>query len=1237
MCDALGLTALVAALLVAASAQAQIEVGDGPIDPVYYFSDNHAIQVGESRAAISWEVDPNTFIPLVNGSSSSSTGAGDGEFFSFPVDGLEEVLATNPDLVRPIAMSQHPDTGHLWITDYGADKVMGYDPENDTLYTVYSGSEANGPWGIGFLEDYSDGLLAVVSNRDNNTLLVLRSNGSRAYTWGRGQYQDDDLRQPAGILDFWGYYGRTGGWEIGSTVLIANYEANTILRYSGGTDWRDMTTYSDGEGVLDGPIDIASGYDSRVMILNQNNHTVTLNRSQSGLDGNILIDGTSGLSSPTTLVALDLVPDPLNLHPGDSTHVYRSTTGGIYIADTGNDRVVRAELDGSALSDFLDGIDSPVDVQVHYDTRDLYILTSNEGTGSASLLRYKYRYTGALQRDGGDNGGYLAIAQGEQLVDSTWNFNGEQGGEAISMPLRRGDTWPVFLGWDDPAAAEMVNISATQDPGTEIPSPTVAATGPSPGVIEVTATMPGGTRADMVSFYMLTGCQELWTRSRDILMGQVWPAPEISYEFPNPMRPNHLRLRDAGDCLRLAGTVPNDPSGVTTATFSEIPWVPDVEYCFVAVAHDSANDSIGPAFSEPSEIDTIASCERPPNATRNGVFCNHALPAAPYRVGSGYPLLPLGHSGTPTWYEYTVPGASDELRQIILWIDDEQAENALITIYDGCEATGGVELAEGRQFLDFTAHGGDHVKIRVVHYEVFPAVLRMLDLSMTALSLPTGLTATTDRDGEIEICWDLNSSIEGLTLKPELLSFEVARGPVGQAPDTLLHGAWRRSCLVDADLGPNESYDYTVTAKYATRLLSSQTIPVLMTSTATAPVQGSTTAVDVTGTPVTPGTPSDLQVQLPNFQNQRSVGTQVWWETPSHATSYRVVQTDLGSGAADEFVITGGARAADLPMADLSRYCYDVYAQRTVGETTVENPTGVGYSTTADPQYCVNLCEDGVTTVNLFEFHGEAEVGYLHEFRGPVRYYQVNTGDFTGQIYTANYSGRPAEACAWQGSTSCDSLSLLGCAQPNLYGNSVLNLMITDTTDPIFVKWELLPLTPMTPAEQQTVSFPVEFGFGVSVSTNQPQVAMTVVGTQCATQLSLEYLVTNWTTGLNGYINFVSDGNVVATEIELSGVIDLPVDPTEGLHELTVQLYDSPLEIAFTRRQLVPAARMSGDVDFNCIIDVLDAVKLINHILGIVPFLEGVLPVADYTGDGLVDISDVVGLVTTILDAAADE
>ena len=1238
------LTALMAGLLIAHTASAQTEtvVDDGPIDPLYYFNDSQSILPGGSRASISWDLNPGSFETLHDGDVTTTSGSQAGDFYSFPVGMLPEVLASDPDLVRPTAMAENPATGDIWIADYGANRIMGFDVETGELFTVYDGSEANGTWGIGFMGSGatlhgfpyggfspSGSHRAVVSNRDNDTLMVLDSNGNRLHT-----YSDADINEPTGIGEAWTYDAASGRWIQSGGVAVANYGDNNILWYAGCDSWFCIGFYNPNTENMDGPIALVEarsyGGDS-FFVLNQNGHSIA-NVPASVLPATTLVQGSLGLNTATGLLLMDPVPDPLNAHPRDVFSVAGSPTGGIYVADSGNDRVARAELNGLSLSDFLSGLDSPVDLHVSYENRDLYVLTSNESTGSASLIRYQNRYTAELERTGGDNDGYLAAVPGARMVDPTWIFNKSQGGESLSATVTRGDTWHLYLGWEDPASAEVVDLTSTLNPTVELPAPSIAVSGPSPGVLRAEVTLPVGTAADQIGIFMMTGCQELLamsaTRASGVYQPDYMGATGQSYPFPHPVRPTQLGLEHASECLRLVDFVPADPSGVTTVDFDDVSWVPDVEYCLVA----QAMDSTGLALSGFSDTYAVASCERTPNANPNGLFCNQALEAAPYTEATGYPLMPLGDSGVPTWFDYTVSGDPGERRQVVFWVDDVDAADTLITIYDGCTATGGEEIAEGRQQLDIVASGGDQIKIRVAHFEVFPGVMRMLDLPSMGVTTPTNLSATSDLDEEVRICWSLDVSVEGLTMNPDLVSFEVTRGPSGQPADTLVAASRRQDCVLDLDLSANTTYDYFVTAKYALRVLSSQTVPVLLTSPVSAPVTGGTSGVVSSGGPIIVGVPQNLHVQLPYLVSERTVGTQLWWDPVPEASSYRVVQTEIASGTSEDFQIAGGARAADLPIGDLGLYCYDVYAQRPSGDTVIES-SSVGYFESGDPAYCVNLCEDGVIEIDM----RRVATVITEEFHGPVRYYELELGDFIGQIYTANYQGQPAEVCAWQGSASCDSLVSLGCAQPNLYGNSVLNLMITDNSQPIFVKWELLPLTSMTPAEQQTVSFPVEFGYGASVNTDTPKIAIDIVGTQCATQLTVDYLVTNWSAGLTGFISFVSDGNVVDSSTELSGTLDLPVDPTEGLHEVMIQLFDSPLEIAFSRRQLVPATRLRGDVDFNCAIDVLDAVNVINHLLGIYPFLEGVLPVADYTGDGLVDISDVVGLVNTILDAAASE
>jgi len=58
---------------------------------------------------------------------------------------------------------------------------------------------------------------------------------------------------------------------------------------------------------------------------------------------------------------------------------------------------------------------------------------------------------------------------------------------------------------------------------------------------------------------------------------------------------------------------------------------------------------------------------------------------------------------------------------------------------------------------------------------------------------------------------------------------------------------------------------------------------------------------------------------------------------------------------------------------------------------------------------------------------------------------------------------------------------------------------------------------------------------------------------------------------------------------------------------------------------------MSGDTNFDGIVDILDIVRIVSQIMGNSEFNNDEFTAADYNADGIVDILDIVQIVNYIL------
>ncbi len=1223
--------------------EAQITIDDGPAQPLSLLRSDRSSFPSPIVAPVPWGADALALPVIGEGQVVTASDSVYGDMFQFDVQPIAEVIASGDELGRPTGIAENPVTGHLWIVDYENDRVLGWDPDNELLYVVSDDAAFDGPWGIGFMGRggfqgvmYGGGpaadVAAVVTNRDNNSLVVLDADGTRERTFFDSHGR---LDQPTGVGESWNYNQSTHSWAPSGAVAIANYGADNILSYHGCSDWRCLSWYSTYAGI-DGPIALlearlADGY--AFLVANANTHNV-VQAFRGGFVGPggvaTVVGPAEGLYSPTSIFAMNPMVDPLNPHPRDYLAQDVGHRVSFYVTDSGNDRVVQVSGEDGSVSDFLSGLDSPTGLHQHYSTGDLYVITANPTTGTASLVRYRSRSTLEVQwMPGADDYVFAGVHSGDELVGSDWVFGYGFGRKAMTATVSRFESFQLFVGRLGAGSVEGVELVATTDPNPVLSQPSIKVTAGGPGALEVTVEHPPGPAGDLpegVALFMLTGCHSLLESAQYRTALSVFGYTTFTYPFPHPRRPSRLSYEHVEDCLQLAGFFDADPSGTTTAVLDDIPWVPEQEYCLVAM---TASDTTGTA-SELSMLDALDSCRRTPTATRSGIFCTEALPAQSWQENGSYPLLPTGSAGQRVWHSYTAQGTPGEPRHLIIWVDDSEARDTLISVYNYCPTVPGSEtLGQGQGFVDLWVSGGQEVRFESTHFETFPTVLRMLDLGPDGLAAPTDVTASTSLDGEIELSWTGPVWAAGGVVDPRDLSYLIEAREQGAEVWNVVQTAWRSNAFTFAELGPNEHYEFQVSALYEKRVIDTQTLPIELVSQPSESASGQTSAVDTTTTPLTLSPPTELSVVLPTVVSTNEVGIQLWWDAVEGADRYRIVQTDVGSGVETEYIVTGGALAADLPLPGFSSVCYDIRAEYvTLSGDTIESES-VGWSDEGSTAFCVNLCDSGFKPIDL----EGVTIPVVEPFRGPARNYRLDTGNYTGQYYAANYSGQPVRLCAWLG---CDPGATVICQEPDRFGNTQLDFSVDPSTE-VFIQAEYIAPSEMTPEEQRTIGVPLELGRGVATNTESPQVELTVTGAECATQITIDYLVTNWVAGGTAHVDFVADGVPVATRTEASGRLDLAVPGEIGLHDIAVRVFETSSELSFVRHKLVPTTRMLADVNYDCELDVLDAVIMIRFILGIQELLDTVRPVADANEDGFMDILDVVHVVASILDNSGSE
>ncbi len=1258
---AMTITLALASLAIGSPAEAQERSDDGPVGPYWYFGfrgipDTFQNPDRDSIFPFYFGWDESTFTDLADNQAYAATGRPGGEIFTYTAPPSNvEVMAGGISMTNPTGFAIAPN-GDFWFADYGANQLVRYDAALGTSEVMYDGDvsgQMDGPWDISWgrwfqrpggsytMDDIVWEQMFFVASRDNHR--ILRFNPDGEY---QSHYSTGGIREPTHLAcdrtNYFDWMNACANFYVTGYASDAMYTLSPDSRY----------TWQSPRNNLAGPMGTYVGPGGRYITSSDDN----MIRRDSWRGDPIMVPASAGLINPTGIVIWDPVPDVLGATWYDwlDRLQYQMTdTKAMYIIDSGGTRMVKVALnDLGTVTEYIampPGVERR-EILIDQLSGDLYALDFDTAAGEASVVRYPASLSLDITTVGFPSEVMLGYSPRGyfQRPFRSWIFDEGEGAE-FTVPTRRDRTINIHLGFTDPLAAGPGSLTATVQAEEELSRPILSASGATAGVLRIeveTPIGPRGTEADEVILYQQAGCEAQIALSAN--RSNLWRS---AFQFPNMGTNPTWDLGDLDECAVEVGRYVADPSGVTTIDLDNSGFLPGARYCFVAVQRDFETNT----YSDPSVSGASTTCARPPITVDNGVFCSEAIRAEAYSEGSGYALNQMNDPGLPAWFDYTVGGSPGEPRRVFAWVNqpnqfnDERLAPAprtetleggdpLISIFGDCPETGGELVRENRWAVEINAVGGQQLKIRTTHFgEVLPTWM-MLDLSenpTAELDAPSNLTATDNRAGEILVCWDPVVEFKGIPLDPDSISYRVSRRLSGQEEFVVVAHHWGAACYLDNRLGPNLDYDYQIETILRMRALRQQ-LDVLRVESNPTSVSGTTSGNDITGIPLTLASPTNINVRQldPNDQNFfTSAGTLVWWDAEPEADAYRVSQTLVGAGLQSELIVEGGRPAAEMPGTDLGLLCFDVTALREGGGATVQSaPTG--YSVAGDTNYCTNLCEEAADEVTMARVSGVRTPWRRGEalVQRPVEYYVIDPAGYTGLFHLTNSSGNPAEVCAWQGDSSCTNLELLGCGLPNASGNSVLTVEIQNGTLPIYVMWRLIAQGLQTPEDLHAVRFTVGFEEATIAEIGNPTLALDIVDNTCASNVRLDYVASSWEPEFDSFISFRVGGEEATRVTALVGTVDLPVDPRDSLHEIEAVIFNTPLEAAFSRRIYTSTGARTGDIDEDCELTVADVVRLLNHILGSMTLNEIEQVVADVVDDDLLDITDVVSMISTILD-----
>ena len=865
-----------------------------------------------------WFWQPLEFTELVHEVVLPVTGTPDGELLDYYVEALPEVISTTDDLVDPRGMAVFGE-GELWIADYGADKIVAYDPTTGEFRTVFEHAEMDGPIDIDCMT-YMDtsgrssgwgpsgpilptcgydglpdcpvyGVCAVVTVESNKIILFDQD----------GEFQvSDDITNANGV-EFVGsdYSGQWAG------VFTDHDLVGWRVRNNGDDGWSWMTNlygiskrnFCRGFDDISAVLPLSGALDEDLLIVDRGADAVYYCEEEgwSSWGTNSLVwDSEDGLNAPVDIAKSSSMRH-VNFDYG-SVAPWNSSVTGTYVLN-GDGSIVRFSTSPVSRYTPSPGCDETyrlfsdapelqsVQSMRFYDPhRGAYVLTSNAETGGTSLLSFPWYVGVKIEAIGAPADAHIGVGRETAQFNSylRWMWADGSNDHEITFNATREENLSIFVGRARNTEAAGFNMLATETLVPDLAGPTTTATpGGEGGKISLEITHP--TDIDELRLYTYTGCENL----------QYWGSGYAYYVCPEdcdarmefecegfcgtvytdpPDGAHEVLFPDLFDCFTQIDEIAPDPSGTTQYEVTD--YVPGMEYCFVSMAVDNS----GNRFSRPSDIDFLQSCAVTPAGSAVGLVCSDSLEAVSSTETEIF-QLPTGAPGNPTWYSYTVPGQLGEEHVISATIDSviESGGTSMIRVFiDDCPEASQIADVAGERSVGLVASGGDEIFFELSYFGRRSMSWHLEDLQFAPVSQqlrPTDVVATGGdagdaQDGQITVCWEPVIEAGFRFVNYDFVHYEVWRGPEGGPANTMLVDDWQGHCYVDTDLGPSVTYEYEIVAIYplyydAPYHGSIDDVAVIRSETSRyAP--GMTSATDVTGAPPSLAPPAGLNVNMPD-------------------------------------------------------------------------------------------------------------------------------------------------------------------------------------------------------------------------------------------------------------------------------------------------------------------------------------------------------------------------------------